>query len=323
MGGVTDSFGAGGQDFWVLKLDSDGDINWEKVYGSGGSDILRSIQQTSDGGYVAAGYASILGSTRAWATKLDSDGNIVWEKAYKGDILNSIQQTSDGGFVAAGVTESFGSSSNFWVIKLGSDGNIGSCIADDFVQETIASVEDTSATATDTTADVQNTSAAAKDTNAIVEDTSAEINIQCGPGAPPAFDYNLELFENINYLSDGLAGLDQEVRAVASTDDSSLSQITFRWIRPGPELAREVTVPIATPEDTFAPNEPGDWTVEADLNNGEVIRKTLTVPLFAVSESYIVPLFVLSESPIGTVAMIVASTGALGGFLYFRSKNRV
>jgi hypothetical protein len=121
--------------------------------------------------------------------------------------------------------------------------------------------------------------------------------------------YGLDLFEGIN-PSNGIVDLNQELRAVASTDDSSVDQITFRWISPGAAIASEVTVPISTPEDTFAPDEPGDWVVEADFGNDQVIQKMLTVPFF-----------VLPESPIGAIAMTLASIGALSGFFYIRSRR--
>lgn len=119
--------------------------------------------------------------------------------------------------------------------------------------------------------------------------------------------YGFTLFDDSGEITDGTVGLNQEVRAVVSTSDTSVEQITFRWFRPGPEIAREVTVPIDTPEDNFAPDEPGDWIVEADLGNGQVSQVTLTIFFF-----------VLPESPVGTIAMIAVSMGALGSFLYFR-----
>ncbi len=103
---------AGTYDFWVLRLDASGNIVWQKSYGRGGA---SSIQQTSDGGYIAAG-SHIL--------KLDADGNRVWQKSYNGG-AESIQQTADGGYIAAGSTYSFGAGSgDFWVLKLDGDGKV-------------------------------------------------------------------------------------------------------------------------------------------------------------------------------------------------------
>lgn len=62
-----------------------------------------------------------------------------------------------------------------------------------------------------------------------------------------------------------------------------------------------VSVPIGTGQDTFAPDREGDWTIEADFQNGQVVRRTLTVSFF-----------VLPESPIGALAMAAGSMGTLG-----------
>jgi hypothetical protein len=78
VAGYTYSFGAGNRDFWVLKLDGDGTIQWQKTYGGADWDGARSIEQTSDGGYVVAGRTESFGAGRAdfWVLKLDGDGNI-------------------------------------------------------------------------------------------------------------------------------------------------------------------------------------------------------------------------------------------------------
>ena len=55
VAGETMSFGAGGSDAWVLKLDGNGNVQWQKTYGGTGNDYANSIQQTSDGGYIVAG----------------------------------------------------------------------------------------------------------------------------------------------------------------------------------------------------------------------------------------------------------------------------
>ena len=71
--------------------------------------MARSIQQTSDGGFVVAGQTSSPSGGDFLVMKLDSDGNIVWQKAYGGladDLAHSIRQTIDGGFIVAGRTAS-------------------------------------------------------------------------------------------------------------------------------------------------------------------------------------------------------------------------
>jgi hypothetical protein len=76
IAGSTQSFGAGG-DIWVLKLDRNGNIQWQKTYGGPRLDLASSIQQTSDGGYVVAG--TTLSSDAGgdiWVLKLDANGDI-------------------------------------------------------------------------------------------------------------------------------------------------------------------------------------------------------------------------------------------------------
>jgi len=128
--GEAGSFGAGGYDVWVLKLDSAGNVAWQKTYGGDSVDFAYSIQQTSDGGYIVAGetWSFGPGNYDVWVLKLDSDGNVTWQRTYGGvgdDSAYSIQQTSDGGYIVAGETGSFGAGlPNVWVLKLDSDGNV-------------------------------------------------------------------------------------------------------------------------------------------------------------------------------------------------------
>jgi PKD repeat protein len=133
VAGDTYSFGTEGTDIWVVKLDSLGNIVWQKTYGRSNSDTVNAVSQTGDGGYLVAGATENLGSDNyyykdAWIFKLDSNGNPVWQKTYGGsydDEAKSIQPTSDGGYVVAGFTRSFGGrGSDAWVLKLDSMGNI-------------------------------------------------------------------------------------------------------------------------------------------------------------------------------------------------------
>uniref|UniRef100_A0A7C3RML4 Lipoprotein n=1 Tax=Dictyoglomus thermophilum TaxID=14 RepID=A0A7C3RML4_DICTH len=75
--GETNSFGAGGSDVYILKIDKNGDKLWEKFYGGSGNDIAYSIQQTNDGGYIVAGYTYSFGKggKDVYIIKLDAEGN--------------------------------------------------------------------------------------------------------------------------------------------------------------------------------------------------------------------------------------------------------
>ncbi len=123
VAGVTTSFGAGKEDFWVLKLDASGNVTWQRTYGGAGKDAAASIQQTSDGGYIVAGETMSFGADDSdiWVLKLDASGNVTWQRTY--DIVlggaSSIQQTADGGYIVAG-----GGYFSFLVLKLDASGNV-------------------------------------------------------------------------------------------------------------------------------------------------------------------------------------------------------
>ena len=105
----------GGQDSWIIKIDSLGNIQWEKCYGGTGSDRSKSIQQTADGGFIFAGYSNSLdgdvsgnhGSFDSWIVKLDNSGILQWQNSLGGtnnDDALSIQQTTDGGYIMGGIS---------------------------------------------------------------------------------------------------------------------------------------------------------------------------------------------------------------------------
>ena len=130
VAGVTGLFGTGGSDAYILKLNSDGSLAWEKTFGGSGEDQAASIQQTTDGGYIVAGYTYSfgVGNSDIYVLKLNSDGSLAWEKTFGGsgeDYTYSIQQTTDGGYIVAGWTNSFGvGNSDVYVLKLNSDGSL-------------------------------------------------------------------------------------------------------------------------------------------------------------------------------------------------------
>ena len=136
VSGTTKSFGAGNKDIWILKLNHNGDIQWENTYGGNsdeGDEYYPNgghIQETIDGGYILSDSARSFGpgDFDVWVLKLDSSGNIEWQKTYSGgswDLVNFIQQTTDSGYIVTGSTASFGSVYNdMFVLKLDSSGNI-------------------------------------------------------------------------------------------------------------------------------------------------------------------------------------------------------
>jgi len=130
VAGWTGSFGAGGSDFFLIKTDANGNIIWAKTYGGTNNDSASSVQQTSDGGYILAGYTTSFGAglSDVFLIKTDANGNVQWAKTYGGtnnDWAYSVQQTSEGGYIVAGTTRSFGVGSyNIFFIKTDANGNI-------------------------------------------------------------------------------------------------------------------------------------------------------------------------------------------------------
>jgi len=86
--GYTSSKGAGWQDAWVIQLDKDGNLEWEKTFGGDKKDIIVSAIKTDKNKYLLAGNTSS-GSegkiSNAWVIQLDKDGNLEWEKTFGGD----------------------------------------------------------------------------------------------------------------------------------------------------------------------------------------------------------------------------------------------
>ena len=136
-------FNHGLGDAWVIKLGILGNIEWQKSYGGSLSDGLGSIQPTTDGGYIAAGYsysndgdvAGNHGNSDYWILKIDNVGSIEWQKCLGGsafDNASAIHQTSNGGYIVSGVTlsddgditEYHGGGGDFWIVRLDSGGNI-------------------------------------------------------------------------------------------------------------------------------------------------------------------------------------------------------
>jgi len=132
----------GAVDGWLLKLDTLGNIQWQKTLGGSDTDNISSIVQTADGGYVLAGMTKSNdgdvsgnhGGKDGWVMKLDSTGAIQWQKTIGGsgdDEFFSLVRTSDGGYAVAGqstsnddnVSENHGGTDG-WVVKLNTSGSI-------------------------------------------------------------------------------------------------------------------------------------------------------------------------------------------------------
>ncbi|SEC18146.1 hypothetical protein SAMN04489761_2310 [Tenacibaculum sp. MAR_2009_124] len=139
---------AGDKDFWILKLDSNGNITWKKTLGYLGKDFGTAIIETSDGGFLASGELDVTasggeGNTSSrpfhaggdfWAIKLNYSGTVVWSRYYGGTFTETpsgIVETQNGNFIIAGTSDSADvdvlnnkGTYDFWVIKINSTGDL-------------------------------------------------------------------------------------------------------------------------------------------------------------------------------------------------------
>src|SRR6218665_2376357 len=144
--GNKTSDGSGDLDYWVWKMDENGEMDWQKSFGGPGSDFLQSIKLTNDGGFILAGNSSSpkglakkdagFGGEDFWIIKLDAGGGEQWQKtigALGQEKLQSVAQTKDGGYILGGSSaadqsgnkkqKSFGNL-DYWAVKLDKEGNI-------------------------------------------------------------------------------------------------------------------------------------------------------------------------------------------------------
>jgi hypothetical protein len=126
LAGYTYSYGAGFSDFWLVKTDSNGNMQWNRTYGGTSNEQAYALVQTVDGSYALAGYTYSYGGGGGWAdfwlVKTDSNGNMQWNMTYGGtleDKAHALVQTLDGGYALAGDTRD-----DSWLVKTDSAGNM-------------------------------------------------------------------------------------------------------------------------------------------------------------------------------------------------------
>ena len=152
LGGFTNSDSSGeisehtrgGYDFWIVKTDSVGNLQWEKRFGGTLTEKLFSVEQTFDGGYILGGFAAsdsgfdisqpTKGGLDFWIVKTDSVGNKQWDKRYGGidsEWLSSVKQTADSGYILGGysysdssgdVSQNSNGGSDYWILKTDKNG---------------------------------------------------------------------------------------------------------------------------------------------------------------------------------------------------------
>jgi len=136
----------GNDDYWVVKLDSDRNVIWDKTYGGNDVDRLWTLIETADGGYLLGGESkseisgdkteNSRGDYDMWILKIDANGAIEWQKTFGGndiDNAKSLIKALDGGYIIAGSsfsnisgekTENSRGIGDFWILKIDISGNI-------------------------------------------------------------------------------------------------------------------------------------------------------------------------------------------------------
>jgi len=137
----------GTNDFWVVRIDANGNKLWDRSFGGSGADRLQDLQQTKDGGFILGGVslsvpdgnktATNYGLNDIWLVRIDANGNKLWDRSFGGtdnDELLSLEQTPDGGFVFGGfsfsgasgnkTSSNFGTkTTDFWLVRTDANGN--------------------------------------------------------------------------------------------------------------------------------------------------------------------------------------------------------
>ena len=137
IAGATSSYGGRAWDAWLVKTDSSGNELWNRIFNRQGfsSDWAHFVQQTTDYGYIIAGYTSFMVGDAVnydvWLIKTDSSGNMLWNRTFGGpnnEKPESIQQTTDDGYLIGGNTDDAGTPGHYtwlngWQIKTDAEGN--------------------------------------------------------------------------------------------------------------------------------------------------------------------------------------------------------
>ncbi|MBI2839921.1 MAG: hypothetical protein HYX75_16525 [Acidobacteria bacterium] len=127
LGGYTESFGNGSEG-WALKLDASGSVVWQKTYGGTGDDVILSLEQTGDGGYIFAGRTTSFGAadSNAWTVKLSATGTVEWEKRRATnqaiDLAYSIKAIAGGVYAMVGIAEGNAGSWDIWFLRINPTG---------------------------------------------------------------------------------------------------------------------------------------------------------------------------------------------------------
>ena len=127
VAGYTSSFGSGGKDVYVIKLDGKGREIWSRTFGGPSWDVGTAICESGEGNFYVCGYTHSFGKGEedVYLIKFDKDGNKHWSRTFGGDRLdmaNSISLTEDNGLLIGATSGSFSNNTDFYLIRLSDKG---------------------------------------------------------------------------------------------------------------------------------------------------------------------------------------------------------
>lgn len=129
LGTSAGTVGAGLGDVLLMKIDGGGNVEWSRTYGGADNDIGRSVQRTSDGGFVITGYTYSAGAGNAdvLLLKVDMNGNLTWARTYGGTLGDegfSVQQVANTGYIVSGLTWSWGQGNQLYALLANNAGDL-------------------------------------------------------------------------------------------------------------------------------------------------------------------------------------------------------
>jgi hypothetical protein len=289
LAGFTTSFGAGGDDMWLVKTDANADSLWSRTFGYGGSggqtDECYAMQQTSDGGYVLGGMTGPFAAhpyREFWVVKTDANGDSVWSHTYGGsrdDRCRAMQVTSGGDIVLAGWTGSFGAGINdMWLVKTNANG-------DSLWSRTFGGADNDGAESVEQTSDGGYVVAGV--TISFGAGNEDMWLVKTGPDGPPVPHAGISVTPTLlNFASVFVGDSTTLPMVIHSTGDTSL-----------------VVSSVTAPQDFHT-----DFVPPQTLAPGESLVVNVT---FAPTEAreYDDTLFVMSNAPDNAVAVRVTGTG--------------
>jgi hypothetical protein len=260
--GKTQSKGAGDDDFYVIKVSSNGNLQWESTYGGDKKDTGKSIEPTQDGGYIMIGSSRSFNwlVPRVWIMKIDNTGNPIWERnigTWNHDHGHHILPTDDGGYIATGhYNRVAAKAEDTYLLKLDKIGNYNANATDAAVLEIIRPLsEDCSSQKGIVTIKVKNTGNKVINSIQLKAEITGSINKTLNQTFPVVLqvfqEYNFSFTETLNTTGGGEISILATVTVSndANTENNSLEK-TIKISQneaPTVDLGADITIPGGSP----------------------------------------------------------------------------